>query len=412
MGRRTSRMLFIIMLYFKKHFYFWRCEMFYRSSFIGLSLLICIAVFSSLGLTQEGVTVTWEKTFGGGGWDMAVSMEKTSDQCYILAGETRSYGSEGDIYVLKIDEMGNLIWEKNFGGTDYDYAESIIETSDRGYAIVGMTNSFGAIEEDIYLLKLDVDGNLIWEKRFGGKGYDEAFSIKETSDGGYIICGGTNPSPEEDFDIYLLRLNRDGEMIWEKTIGGDDEEMGRVVLLTSDGGFLVLAYKGSEEDRDIYLLKLNKDGNILWEKILDIDISVFPISMNKISDGGYIFSGYTGIADAYSAYVAKLDEEGNLIWDKTLGGSGWDVAIGVKETTDRCYIVVGRTNAPESEGTDVWILKLDVDGNLIKEKTYGGGQDDVGASVCETSDGEYIIAGQTTSFGAGESDVYVLKVDF
>ncbi len=368
-----------------------------------VALLLCF-ILPSIGFAQ----VTWEKTFGGSGWDMGIFVEKTLDQCYLIGGETRSFGSEGDIYILKIDENGNVLWEKNFGGDEYDYSEDIVRTLDGNFVIVGNTFYGGeTVEEDVYILKIDDSGDLIWEKRIERKGCDQAFSVQEAPDGGYIICGGTK-SFSEDFNIYVLKLNKDGELVWEKTIGNEEEEIGRAVILVDEDKFVILAYRGQEESRDIYLVCLDKDGNIVWEKVIDIETSIFPISIDKTSDDGYIIAGYKGILGENSPYIAKLNDRWDLIWDGTFGGGG--IASSVRETIDKNYIVVGSIYTLEAN-TDVYLFKLDISGNLLWEKTYGGSDDDLGISIQLTSDDGYIIIGQTLSFGKGESDLYVLKVD-
>ncbi|MBC7320760.1 PQQ-like beta-propeller repeat protein [bacterium] len=352
---------------------------------------------------------TWEKTFGGTDWDIGYFIEKTPDQCYIIGGETRSFGSGGDFYVLKINETGDILWERHFGKEGYEYGKAIITTLDGNFVIIGDID-YGEENtvEDAYIIKIDTSGNLLWEKTFGGKGCEQVFSVQQTSDNGCIICGGTT-SFSEDFNIYILKLDKDGEVIWERSFGTEEEEMGMSVLSLTNDNFLVLAYRGPEESRDIYLLKLDRDGNILWEKVIDIDIGVTPLSIDEASDGGYVISGYKGVLlEDNCLFVAKTDNDGNLIWSTVFGGS---IGCSIKETTDKNYIVVGRIYSSEENGEDVYLVKLDTSGNLIWEKTYGGSNNDGGASLQLTLDGGYIIVGQTLSFGKGESDLYVLKVD-
>lgn len=368
-------------------------------------LLLCIVNFPLISFAQ----VTWEKTFGGSEWDIGCFITETSDQCYIIGGETRSFGSGGDIYALKIDEAGNILWEKSFGEEDYEYGEAIVKTLDENFVIVG--NTYYGEEnpiEDVYVIKIDTSGNLLWKRMFGGKGCEQVSSVQQTSDGGYIICGGTT-SFSEDFNIYVLRLDKDGEVIWEKSLGSEDEEIGNSVLSLADDSFIILAYRGQEENRDIYLLKLDRDGNIIWEKIIDVDTSIYPLSIDKTSDGGYVISGYNGIlGENNRLYIAKISDNGELIWDVTLEAG---IARSIKETADGGYIVVGTLYTTEGNGNDVYLLKLDNSGNLLWEKTYGGNDDDLGLAFQLLPDGGYIIVGQTLSFGKGESDVYVLRVD-
>ncbi|MCX7914472.1 MAG: PQQ-binding-like beta-propeller repeat protein [Thermodesulfovibrionales bacterium] len=367
-------------------------------------LLLCLVNLPLTGFAQ----ITWEKTFGGTDWDIGCFITETPDQCYIIGGETKSFGSGGDIYALKIDKAGNVLWEKYFGEEDYEYGEAIAKTLDENFVIIG--NTYYGEEnpiEDAYVIKVDASGNLLWKKRFGGKGCEQVFSVKQTSDNGCIMCGGTT-SFSEDFNIYVIRLDKDGEIIWEKAFGSEEEEVGTSILSLTNDSFIVLAYRGPEESRDIYLLKLDRDGNVILEKTIDIDTSIFPLSIDKTSDGGYVISGYKGILGENCLYVAKINAEGDLIWDATFEGG---IARSIKEATDGNYIVAGTIYTSEGRGNDVCLLKLDNSGNLIWEKTYGGNDDDLGLALQLLPDGGYIIVGQTLSFGKGESDVYVLKVD-
>jgi uncharacterized delta-60 repeat protein len=358
----------------------------------------------------------WEKTFGGSGDDGAYSIQQTKDGGYIVAGYTRSFGAGGsDVYVIKVDENGNKMWEKTFGGSGDDGAYSIQQTNDGGYIVAGVTDSFGAGGSDVYVIRLDENGNKLWEKTYGGSGNDGAYSIQQTSDGGYIVAGGTNSFGAGEIDFYIIKLDKDGNKVWEKTYGGNDYDDAYSIQQTTDGGYIVAGWTNSfgAGNWDIYVIKLDENGNKVWEKTYGGGGDDLAYSIQQTTDGGYIIAGGTnsfGAGDC-DVYVLKLDEDGNMIWEDTFGGSNDDLANSIQQTKDGGYIVAGEKKSFGAGDRDVYIIKLDENGNMVWEKTYGGSGDDSANSIQQTKDGGYIVAGYTESFGAGGWDVYIIKMD-
>ena len=242
-----------------------------------------------------------------------------------------------------------------------------------------------------------------WENTYGGSGNDWVSCIIETSDGAYLIAGGTYSFGAGDKDIYLVKVDKNGNKIWQKTYGGSEEDWAYVIE-TSDGAYLMAGFTYSFGDSgDVYLVKVDKDGNKIWEKTYggnDIDEAWFVI---ETSDGAYLIAGRTESfgAGGDDVYLIKVDKNGNEIWEKTYGGDCTDWAFSVIETSDGAYLMAGYTKSFGAGGRDVYLVTVDKDGNKIWEKTYGGSDDEVAFSVIETSDGAYLIAGFTESFGAG-----------
>jgi len=307
----------------------------------------------------------WQKTFGGSRDDEAYSIQQTKDGKYIIAGYTESFGEGGrDVYIINLDANGNLVWQKTFGGDSSDWANIIQQAKDGGYIIAGDTMSFGAgWWYDVYILKLDVDGELEWEKIFGGSNYDAGYSIQQIQDGGYIVAGETKSFGAGDYNVYILRLDSNGKLLWKKTFGGSNNESATAIQQTKDGGYIVAG-----------------NTNFLWAGNSDV-------------------------------YIIKLDSNGKLLWQKIFGGSNGDFANSIQQTSDGGYIVAGYTTSFGARGSDVYILKLDANGELVWQKNFGGDSSDGAFAIQQTSDGGYIVAGNTESFGAGKSDVYILKLD-
>ncbi|MFZ8835359.1 MAG: T9SS type A sorting domain-containing protein [Candidatus Caldipriscus sp.] len=362
--------------------------------------------------TDANGNVQWAKTYGGTAWDYAYSVQQTSDGGYIVAGRTRSFGAGlSDAFLVKTDANGNVIWAKTYGGTGTDYARSIQQTSDGGYIVAGITWSFGAGGLDIFLIKTDANGNVIWSKTYGGTGWDEAYSVQQTSDGGYIVAGYTLSFGAGDYDIFLIKTDANGNVIWSKTYGGTGWDWAYSVQQTSDGGYIVAGYTLSfgAGDYDIFLIKTDANGNIIWAKTYGGTGWDWAYSVQQTSDGGYIVAGFTRFfGTGYDdIFLIKTDASGNIQWDKTYGGTSGDYASSVQQTSDGGYIVAGVT---ESFG-GAFLVKTDANGNVIWAKTYGGTNYDDASSVQQTSDGGYIVAGFTDSFGAGWSDIFLIKTD-
>ena len=357
--------------------------------------------------------VEWEKTFGGSDYDYGWSVQQTSDGGYIIAGFTHSYGAGyRDVYLVKTDSAGNLQWEKTFGGSNFEHGRSVQQTSDGGYIIAGETYSYGAGSYDVYLVKTDSAGNLQWEKTFGGSDYDVGYSVQQTSDGGYIIAGYTYSYGAGSCDVYLVKTNSAGNLQWQKTFGGADVDWGLSVQQTSDGGYVIAGYTYSygAGSTDFYLVKTDSAGNLQWQKTFGGADADGGYSVRQTSDGGYIIAGWTrSYSTDYDVYLVKTDSAGNLQWQKTFSERDSDVGHSVQQTSDGGYIIAGLTSY-DAGSRDVYLVKTDSAGNLQWQKTFGGNNHDRGFSVQQTSDGGYIIAGWTRSYGAGSYDVYLIKV--
>ena len=260
--------------------------------------------------------------------------------------------------------------QKTFGGSGNDYARSVKQTTDGGYIVAGSTASFGAGGYDVYILKLDSNENLVWQKTFGGGLDDRAYSIQQTTDGGYIVAGETYSSGADGCDICVLKLNSDGEMVWQQTFGGNGDDAALSIQQTADDGYIVAGYTSvlladGFDVSNAYILKLGSSGNPAWQKVLGGEYSSYAYSAQQTTDGGYIVGGATtSFAGDGDVYVLKLNSDGEMVWQKTFGESGDDAAYSIQQTTDSGYIVAGHTNSFGAGSYDVYILKLNSSGEL------------------------------------------------
>ena len=356
---------------------------------------------------------TWNKTFGGYSAEHAPSAQQTSDGGYILVGDTMSYGAgESDFWLVKTDSEGNKEWDRTFGGTGLEWAYSVQQTSDGGYILVGGTRSYGAGESDFWLVKTDSNGNKEWDRTYGGTKSDSARSVQQTSDGGYILVGGTRSYGAGSNDVWLVKTDSGGNMEWDRIFGGTDSEWVYSVQQTSDNGYILAGVTGSygAAGYNFWLVKTDLEGNKEWDKTFGGNSDDCAESVQQTSDGGYILAGGTMSygADGYNFWLVKTDSEGDKEWDKTFGGTDSEWARSVQQTSDGGYILAGDT---VSYGAgDFWLVKTDLEGNKEWDKTFGGTDDDRACFVQQTSDGGYILVGDTVSYGAGLRNVWLIKV--
>ncbi len=357
--------------------------------------------------------IEWVKTFGGSSSDIGYSVQQTADGGYIIVGETESFGSgPRDIYCIKTDTQGNTQWTKTYGGTEHEKGESIRETNDGGYIIVGSTSSFGAGAYDVYLIKTDASGDTQWTRTYGGALEYIGSSIQQTSDGGYIVCGHRSTSGLDEEDVYLVKTNGSGDSIWVRTYGGVDDQWGYSVQQTSDGGYIVAGYTGEYPDVNVYLLKLDASGDTMWTRNYGGTNEDVGYSVQQTSDGGYIIAGWTESFGSGNrdAYLIRTDANGNAIWSKTFGGTRHDRGYSVQETADGGFVIAGYTWSFGSNG-DAYLIKTDSSGDTLWTKYYGGTDWEKGYSIQQTSDGGYIICGEVEDSGTGDSDVYLIKTE-
>jgi len=414
----------------------------------------------TLPTTGDMAGIEWQELLGGRGGDSIYDIQPTTDGNYIAAGATGSpdltSGFSGfiDAWVVKTNPAGTILWQKSYGFQGYDQAMSIRQTNDsgntKGYIFAGFSNSTGGAfasthgKEDGWVVKLDKDGNSTWQTLLGGNGTDELLSVRQMPDGtGYIVAGYTesdNIAGAESYkgntDIFAARLDNNGIVVWQKVFGGDKYDFGSTIIPASDGGYILAGYtqSGSIANsnsnhgyNDILVMKLNDAGDVQWSKLLggcQGEATAFDNIIQQINDGGYILIGQTlssrnrcgndvtgnthGSADVW---VVKLDKDGNIMWQNLLGGTGYDDGGVIRQTSHGDYILAGRTTSDNSGdvgynkgswGTwDTWVAKLDTNGQLLWQDTFGGNGYDQCTAIQPMSDEGFILAVYTQSSNSG-----------
>jgi hypothetical protein len=320
-----------------------------------------------------------------------------------------------DIWIIKLDKNGNMEWEEIFGDNEPDIAKSIIQTKDGGYAVAGFICTIYSEKQDIWIIKLGENGNKEWVKTFDGDKNDVAYSIIQTEDGGYAIAASTGIKLWGEDNCWVIKLDAKGNMEWDNNFGGTNWDEIYSIIQTKDGNFITTGCvwsKGAGRG-DVRVAKLDKRGDLIWDKTFGGSENDEAYSVIQTDDEGYAIAGFTVLEDTGDRdfWVIKLDKEGNKVWDRTFGGTSEEWANSIIQNKNGNYMVAGWTKSMGAGKTDVWIVKLDKRGNLIWDKTFGGSENDEAHSIIQTEDEGYAVVGWTKSKGAGKADVWVIKLD-
>ncbi len=379
--------------------------------------------------TNSAGAIQWQKTLGSNGGDQGLSIVQTADGGYIIVGETTQSGSSGnvvgghgnlDILVVKLSSTGTTEWNKTFGGTGDERATSVIQTADGGYAFTGLassnngdvTNSHNSV--DYWVVKLTSTGTITWQKTYGGSGDDRAYCITQTTDGGYIVTGESNTNNDGDvtgnhgnIDMWVIKINSIGTLQWQKSFGGSNQERGRSIIQTTDGGYAVAGCTNSSNSGDI-------TGN---RSITTTQCDGEP--------GDPWYECYDNTQDYNDYWVVKLTSTGTISWQKYFGGNDNDEAYCIIQTTDGGYAISGYGGSNDGSingfhgGYDAWIIKTDNTGTTQWQKAYGGTRAEYGNSISQTTDGGYFVTGATAygvdgdiTFNHGDWDWWAFKLCF
>ncbi|WP_243473536.1 hypothetical protein [Winogradskyella sp. MH6] len=432
--------------------------------FMVLLLLSCSSDDASTSNNDD--QVTFVKTYGGSKNDSAQSVTATTDGGYIILGYTQSNGNDitdkqdesFDYWVLKFDATDQLQWQKTYGGSLDDRGSDIIQTSDGGYAILGysFSNDGDATEnaglQDYWLVKLDANGNISWEKSFGYQGADSGITMTETNDQGFLVTGildvtasggegnsSRNANRHAGGDYWALKLDISGNLEWSHYFGGNFTDTPYGVVQTNDNGYIVVGSSDSEDTDissnigtyDFWVIKISESGDLVWEKSFGGSQIDEARAIVKTNDGNYIIAGDTRSSDndvsqnkgAADLWFIKISPSGNLIWERTIGGSSFDVARAIKKSQNNGFLLSGSSRSSdmdvsENKGqNDAWVLKTDNNGNLLWETTVGGSNIDFSYDVVELINGSVIAVGDTASSDGdiienkGFTDLLIIKID-
>lgn len=356
----------------------------------------------------------WSRTFGGDSADVCYCVRQTSDGGYILAGWTESLGAaHANFWLVRTDADGTPLWSRNFGSNLYDLCRSAAQTSDGGYIMAGWRQEFPEGPSDIWLVKTNANGDSLWTRSFALGNCEKCYSVVQTSDSGYILAGETCALWPGYADFLLVKKSSLGETLWYRTFGGSADERCYSAVQTSDGGYILAGEIRSfgAGQSDFWLLKTNSVGDSLWSRTFGGYRDDFCYSVAQTSDGGYVLAGETrsfGVGGT-DFWLVRADANGDSLWSRTFGGSTYDYCYSVSPTPDGGFILAGRTESFGAGNHDFWIVKTNDKGDSLWSRTFGGSSVDVCNSAAMTSDGGYVFAGETFSFGVGTVDFWLVK---
>lgn len=412
--------------------------------------LLLLLVFKCFG---QAPSIEWQRCFGGTSYDNGFCVIETTDGGYAFVGETFSNNGNvslnngsADIWVVKTNSTGEILWEKTFGGSSDESGYDIKQTSDGGYVITGETlsndNDFTVNHglKDVFVIKLNSDGTVIWKKCYGGTSREYGQEIQQTTDGGYIVFGRTTSEDGNiatslgNYDFWLIKLDAEGNLMWENVYGGSFDDMGMSVKQTSDNGYVIAGYTNSLDGHslgnhsafyDCLVLKLDQAGNVVWNKLIGGTVSDYCYSIIETADGGFVGAGYSDSNDGdittnngnFDALAFKLTATGNLIWLKTFGDILDELFIDVKEIANNKLLFSGVFNgfSVPVGNSHSWVTKLDSNGDLVWDKKVGGSNFDFFYKSAFTSNNSIISIGYTTSNDVdvsgnhGSRDIWVVK---
>ncbi len=416
--------------------------------------------------TFEG-TLDWIKNYGGSGDDTGQAIISTNDGGYAILGFSNSTDGDllgkatnvNDYWLLKLDADGNLEWTKTYGGSKDDRGQSLVQTTDGGYALTGYAMSDdgdGSLNNgfhDNWVLKLDASGTIEWEKSFGFSGHDHSYDILQTKDNGFFFTGFldiTSARADGNTEKYSTLTNHGvgefwgtkitglGEVQWRGYFGGTNNDRAHAVVASSDNGFVMAGFSESDDfdisntqgSYDFWLVKVDANGNMLWERSFGGTGIEISYDIANTLDNGYVVVGNTFSTDGdisenkgeSDIWLVKVDDAGSVLWEQTYGGTRFDAAQAVISSKDGGYFVVGNSKSSDIEATknngenDIWVLKTDSTGSLLWQNSFGGIDLDYGFDIVENLDGSILVVGETLSTdfptlaNKGKKDLVVMKL--
>ena len=383
--------------------------------------------FSESSIVQAKMPFTMVKNYGGTQNERGYSVKQTSDGGYVIVGSSTSYGAGGsDLWILKVDGLGEFSWSKTYGGQGNDIGRDITQTSDGGYIITGYTKSFSSGGDmDLWLIKTDANGESClysdggtcsensskWIKTFGTSGNDYGSSVQETSEGDFIVAGKSGRIPS----VFVIKTNSSGEKIWENLYGTGPGDRAQYIIERQDLGFLIVGKENANNvDDNLCLINIDTDGAEVWHSLYGGGGADGGNHISEVSGGGYIIAGATksyGNGNWDDLWLVKTSTGGSMEWQKTFGGSYTETGNYTHEKDEGGYMVTGSTESIGQGFYDIWVVSTDYTGNEIYSQTFGGNMDDKALRGARGNSGELLIIGYTNSFGNGGEDVLLIKID-
>lgn len=368
---------------------------------LGLVLVVPCAVDAQ---------ITWQRTYGGFGSDEALAVVATMDSGSVLVGSTGSFGGGGgDIYMVRLDSAGALVWSTTFGGPGVEHGVDLVRTDDEHLLVVGTSYVDPVLGYDGFLVRADPAGAALWERTYGQAGWD-LFHAAATVPGGWVVVGQTFSTGDGSGEAWILRLDQAGDTLWTRTFGSVGSEEARAVAGLSDGGCVVVVNTAMDDGQDIVLLRYDPDGGLLWQTTWGGVAWDEGRSVTATVDGGFVVGGITeGVVPYRTMLLVKFDGEGTFLWNEVTFGQGTWEGHGVIELQNGDLCLAGSTDAFGAGGKDMYMWHTTATGAYVEGPTFGGLEQDEAFDVAAARDGGYVLVGRTNSAGPGPQAVLAVK---
>lgn len=377
---------------------------------LALSSVLC-AVWMQVAVAQPLDTL-WTHTYGTSRNDQGFAIQQTLDGGFIAAGYTVVVGQDdSQFYLVKTDANGNRLWSRSWNhGALWDECYAVRQMADSGYVLAGATYSF-ANNWDIWLVKTNANGDSLWSRTYGGGDIDVCNAVSLAADGGIVLAGYSRSVGDGLDDVWVIKTDQSGNTVWERNFSAPLFAQCNAIQSTADGGYALGGYwTGADSDQDFWLLKLNADGDSLWGRTYGDDRQQICYSVEQLPDGGYLLGGSTSPNNGdLNFWLVKTDAAGNEVWNRSFGGSQHDECRAFFQTFDNGYVAAGYTLSRGAGNSDFWVVKLNADGDSLWSRTFGGVNFDNCRAALQASDAGYVFAGVTSSYGAGSVDFWLVK---
>jgi len=377
-----------------------------------ITLFFAGILFCVLSIAQAP-QLQWSKTYGGSEYEYAFDIE-VCPEGYLIAGHTKSFGHANDnfdIYLIRIDDQGNELWTKTYGGSRNELALSCEQTHDGGFIISGVTRSWGLGGSDAYALKVDRNGDSLWSKNYGGETWDQFYCGIPTLQGGYAFSGYSSVYLKGD-QFYFAKTEGDGDTSWTYTVGGDNQDYGYYMKQLDGMDYITVGHTWSEGDESqVYLVMTDRDGGWNWTKAFGGPLEEYARWIDVTDEPGYVIVGSTqsyghGLDDFW---LVNTDNEGTPMDTYTFGGGDSEVASGASRDVDGGILIAGNTWSFGVEATDMYMMKVTENGDSIWSLSWGGQNWEYAYDIKPTLDGGYIVVGREHDIISGDYNIVVLK---
>lgn len=380
----------------------------HKVTYHGTWVALALVLFAAMPVAAQ----YWERTYGGFDSDQARDATELEDGGFFVVGSTGSFGQGGDIYLLRLDQAGVREWSRTYGGLGVEQGMGLAR-SEEEFLIVGLTNSFGAGAYDVFVVNINIQGEVGWQRTYGTEDWDLGRAVAAIPGGeGWTIVGNTYGRGAGDSDAWVLRLDAVGDTLWTRTLGGEFADEARSVIGAADGSCIVSGAMGTAEGSRAFMARLLDDGTTDWLVEVQSDSIETIHGSTVLANSDLVFVGYTHAnAPERRMLVIRTTADGVVVWRESYGQIADFEAFSVVERSDGGIAVVGYNEAFGLGGKDTYVLMIDPQGNFQQGLTFGSSEEETSYSIISTSDGGLLFCGTTDGYGPGIEAAHIVRTN-